>query len=95
MTQYQGAQYPPPNTYGRQENPAQADRPQRPEGDVFVCPECGAELTGQDHRNKHAVMHYGDDLIPPYPNNDTAAERKAALMDVDPASLRGFPQRRW
>lgn len=65
------------------------------QGGAFICPECGAELADMDHRRKHAVLHYGDDLIEPYPDHNVAAERKGALLDVDPATLRGFPRRRW
>lgn len=64
-------------------------------GEGYKCPECGKVLEDQNHRNKHAVEHYGDDMIPPYPDRDLAAQRKGALMDVDPKTLRGFPQRRW
>lgn len=64
-------------------------------GGGMECPECGILLADQDHRTKHAIYHYGDDLIPPYPDHNLAAERKGALLGVDPQTLRGFPNRRW
>lgn len=93
-------QNPPGETYEHvppsvSEQEAQHRREHADRGEGYKCPECGKLLQDQNQRNKHAIEHYGDDLIPPYPNMDTAAERKAELMDVDPQTLRGFPQRRW
>lgn len=61
----------------------------------FECPECGEQLADMRQREKHGILHYGDDLIPPYPDNNLAAERKAALLNVEPETLRGFPRRRY
>jgi hypothetical protein len=64
-------------------------------GDGMACPECGAELESMNHRRKHAEFHYPDEVFPPFASFDLAAERKAALLDVDPTTLRGTPRRRF
>lgn len=62
---------------------------QPPQDDAMDCPECGAHLEDMAHRRKHAIMHYGSGNIPRYPNHDQAADRKGAILGVDPATLRG------
>lgn len=61
---------------------------------AIECPECGSQLADMHHRAKHATLHYGDDLIPPYPGEDEAARRKGLLLNVDPSTLRGTPRGR-
>lgn len=75
--------------------PAPPPEPQPANDGAIDCPECGEHLEDMSHRQKHAYMHWGDDLIPPYQNYDEAANRKAAILNVDPSTLRGHPRRRF
>lgn len=69
-------------------NPGPEPGAPQPEDDLFTCPECYVVLDGMEHRRKHAVIHYGDEPLPRYHFHDLAAERKGALLGVDPDTLR-------
>lgn len=84
-------QYPPGyQTFADRQPSRQGEDARQAEGaDAMDCPECGRRLADMAQRRKEAMLHYGADNIPRYPNHDTAANRKGALLNVDPASLRG------
>lgn len=79
----------------RPRDPQPEEPQQEAAGAGIECPECGVLLEDMNHRRKHAEFHYPDEVFPPFPNYDLAAERKALLLDVDPKTLRGTPRRRF
>lgn len=69
--------------------PDRTDEEEAKGTDGMECPECGKLLEDMAQRRKEAIFHYGSENIPRYPNYNTAAERKGALLGVDPQTLRG------